>query len=115
MTYAVPRADETELFDQVRRFVVHDDTHGGYRPVVVGYWDARGYTFCLDCMPEPAAPDDRGYPFPIAGDNGAVEGCTCDWPGCGVSLLAAAIGRRAERKPFPSTCRAPHAPALVAA
>ena len=101
---------ESVRFAQVRRFMVHDDTHGGYRNVVIGYWDARGWTWCLDHAPDYVTQD--GYP--IAGDNSAAEGCTCDSADCGVSLLAAAIERRANRKPFLSTCPAPHAPALVA-
>ena len=97
--------DETALFDEVRRFKVHDDTHGGYLPAVIGYWDRRGYTYCLDHAPETLERDDRGYPHPVDADNSAAEGDRCDWPGCGVSLLAAALDRRSRREHFPSTCK----------
>ena len=104
MTYAIPEVDEGELFAQVRRFTVHDDMHGGFVPVVIGYWDRSGSTRCLDHAPEDITPDDRGYPFAIWCDNSAVEGDRCDWPGCGVSLLAAAVERQERRGSFPSTC-----------
>lgn len=102
MTYAVPGADESELFDEVRRLMVHDDIHGGYVPVVIGWWDRRGCTHCLECAPEDTAPDDRGYPAAIWADNSAAEGDRCDT--CGVSILAAALARAARCDPFPSTC-----------
>jgi hypothetical protein len=89
-------ANAPEQFEQVRRIMIHDDTRGGYRPAVIGWWDQRGYTHCTECPPEPLEQDERGYPFPIAADNSAVVGLSdesdrCDT--CGVSLLAAALER----------------------
>ena len=81
---------EMALFDKVRRLVVHDDTRGGYRPVVIGYWDQRGYTHCTACFP--GAENLPGRTDDISGDNCAAEGERCDF--CGASLLALALAAR---------------------
>lgn len=81
-----------ELFGQVRRLKEHDDTRGGYVPVVIGWWDRRGYTHCLECPPETLERDDRGYPDRIYCDNSAViDADRCDY--CASSLMSAALER----------------------
>lgn len=90
---------ESQLFDQVRRFKVHDDAHSGYVPVVIGWWDRRGYTFCLDHEPDPGTVLQA-----IDCDNSAAEDGACDFPGCGVSILGSAAERAGRRELFPSSC-----------
>jgi hypothetical protein len=97
MTYADPAPDEAGLFAEVRRLKVHEPDRAAFVPVVVGYWLRDGRTRCLDHPPEIGQVLDV-----IAGDNSAVEGDRCDWPGCGVSILAAAIGRARQGQPFAS-------------
>ena len=86
--------DEMALFDKVRRLTVHDDIRGGYRPVVIGYWCQRGYTWCPQCLPDPA--ELTGRTDAINGDNCAAEGERCDF--CGSSLLAAALERFGKKQ-----------------
>lgn len=101
MTYATPHADETELYAQARQLTVHDDIHGGYLPVIIGYWTNRGDTRCLDHLLDLGAD-----PTAIDCGNSAAEGDRCDWPGCGTSILTAALHRRDQGGLFPTTCAA---------
>jgi hypothetical protein len=83
-----PREVEREwaLYDKVRRLRVHDDVHGGYPEAVIGWWDQRGYTYCLDCLT-----DDAPDPFAIDSGNSAANGESCDF--CHVNLQEAALKR----------------------
>jgi hypothetical protein len=87
----VPGTDESALFEQVRRLLVRDDLRGGFVPVVIGYWDQRGYTYCTTCIPPAPLP---GRTDEISGDNCAAIGVRCDF--CGVSILKAALAKESN-------------------